>query len=322
MILRQIVRTVIKTTLLLGKQMQKKRIAFKRTVFVSMLVVVLGIALMGTAHAVFEGSDLGGVCSNMACTTGSAEVVPYSMVGCSSETTTGWGSECVKYCTKCGGDYTLIETTYFGTCTNSLKIKYCKSNFSDCELTSYSSATCGTTPVNTLSDDCAASEKKCFGNLYVKTCTRCTSGSILEFKEGTPPSTSQCKNKYSYNDCPTVLNPLGCIRDSQCTDGVGTTNITGGTKTVTGSCVDGECEYTTSVSCNANYYKSGSSCSECPDVGGVNGLSLGGTSGITSCYIPMNTKITGTNGKYVFQDADCFYSRTITPGGLPDIVLP
>ena len=312
MILQRIVRTVIKTTLLLGKQMQKKRIVFKKTVFVSMLVAVLGIALMGTAHAVFQEGDLGNVCTNGECETGNKDVIPYSMIGCSSQTTTGWGGECVTYCTKCSDDtiYTLTETSYFGNCTNSLKIKYCKSNLSDCELTAYSSAKCGTTPVNTLSDDCAASENKCFGNLYVKTCTRCTSGAALLYKEGTPPNTSQCTNKYSYSDCPTGFNPLGCNKDSQCTDGVGTTNITGGTKTVTGDCVDGECEYTTSVSCNANYYKSFSSCRPCPDEGGVAGLSAAGSTSIASCYIPANTYIDDTLGRFRFT-SNCYYDNSL-----------
>ena len=277
----------------------------KINIFMLSLVAVLGIAPMGTAYAVTD-------CAGMSqCTANATNIQPTNCKIMSSGVL--YGGYCLRTCNTCESGYTKVLRTE--TLTGCSKTYYdCEKEISTttCTATAYSSSHCGTTAAYTLSN-CSSSTKKCFGGAYVQTCDTCASGYTRTSKTYTPFG---CSNAYTYYYCKSDGGGIGggdlvkaCFSDADCTEGVGTTTIVGGTKTVTGDCVDGSCEYNTSVRCNANYYASLSiRCSSCPSVGGVSGVSAAGSTSITSCYIPANTNIEDTLGTFKFT-SNCYYSK-------------
>ena len=261
----------------------------------------LFVAPMGTAYAVTSCN------STSLCVVGSTDIQPTNCKTMSSGIL--YGDYCLHSCNTCKDGYTkILKTENLTGCSKTYYDCQQESTTTTCTAATYSSATCGTIAAYSLSN-CSSSTKKCFGSAYVQTCDKCDSGYTRTSTTYTP---SGCSNSYTYYYCKGSIDIGGdvtsfCRSDADCTDGVGTTNITGGTKTVTGSCNDdGECEYTTSVTCNANYYKFGSSCRSCPSTGGVAGLSAAGSIRVTACYIPANTYIEDTVGKFKFT-SDCYY---------------
>lgn len=265
----------------------------------------LFVAPMGTAYAL---SDCSGVTQ---CVMGATDIKPTNCKTMSSGA--GYGDYCLYSCSTCKDGYSRVwKKENLTGC--SAGYYDCQSGTTTCTADRYLSAACGTTPAYTLSN-CSSSTKKCFGGAYVQTCDECKSGYTRTSKTYTP---SGCSNSYTYYDCKSSSNPgpgelvKTCFSDGDCTEGVGTTDILGGTQTVTGDCVEGECEYTTTTRCNANYYRSGSSCKACPYEGDVAGLSAANSIRVTACYIPANTYIEDTLGKFIFT-SDCYYDNTLSP---------
>jgi len=65
--------------------------------------------------------------------------------------------------------------------------------------------------------------------------------------------------------------------------------------------------------CSAGYYQytgsgSGIVCADCPSSGGVPGTNAEGTTDITTCYIPANTKLTDDTGRFVYT-GNCYYTK-------------
>ncbi len=64
--------------------------------------------------------------------------------------------------------------------------------------------------------------------------------------------------------------------------------------------------------CAAGYYGTSTNgstgCNKCPSSGGVDGQSAAGSTAITSCYIPKNTTLSDSTGKYQYT-SDCYYSK-------------
>ena len=275
----------------------------KINIFMLSLVAVLGIAPMGTAYAL---SDCAGMSQ---CTAGATVIQPTNCKTMSVGVL--YGNYCLRTCNACESGYTKVLRTE--NLTGCSKTYYdCEKDFTTttCTATTYSSSTCGTTPAYTLSN-CSSVTKKCFGGAYVQTCNTCASGYTRTSKTYTPFG---CSNAYTYYYCKSDIGGgdlvKACFSDADCTEGVGTTTIAGGTKTVTGDCVDANCEYTTSVSCDANYYRLSLSCRSCPILGGVAGVSAAGSTSIKSCYIPANTNIEDTLGTFKFT-SDCYYSNSL-----------
>lgn len=57
------------------------------------------------------------------------------------------------------------------------------------------------------------------------------------------------------------------------------------------------------TSCNSGYYLSNGDCFECPKPGTE---SIGGTSGITGCFIPAGVSGKDESGPFTYT-ADCYY---------------
>ena len=59
-------------------------------------------------------------------------------------------------------------------------------------------------------------------------------------------------------------------------------------------------------SCNAGYYRNGTSCSRCPSSGGVYGTSAAGSTKITDCYLPASTTGSDSTGTFTYT-SNCYY---------------
>lgn len=71
---------------------------------------------------------------------------------------------------------------------------------------------------------------------------------------------------------------------------------------------NGTCNGTTTLTCNKGYYGT-STCARCPSSSGVYGTTAStGATSVTSCYIPANTTISDSTGKYVFTN-NCYYTN-------------
>ncbi|MDR0727192.1 MAG: hypothetical protein LBF37_03965, partial [Rickettsiales bacterium] len=93
---------------------------------------------------------------------------------------------------------------------------------------------------------------------------------------------------------------------------INSTTVTGGVCLITENCNCNSCTWptacTTPTHCTNGYYKTGSTCAECPDKA-VGATTSGYTNtGITACYFPKNITVTDSTGSYEFTN-NCSYTN-------------
>ena len=121
--------------------------------------------------------------------------------------------------------------------------------------------------------------------LGIERCTQCSSTSIVIDYDECEKCTLNCSGSLSWSTI-----KAGYQRRTVCNNGCGTY------------------EYR----CAAGYYGSSTNgstgCNKCPSSGEVEGQSAAGSTEITSCYIPKNTTLSDSTGKYQYT-SDCYYSK-------------
>lgn len=111
---------------------------------------------------------------------------------------------------------------------------------------------------------------------------------------GCTPSGTSCSACTSYK-CDVGYYGTATSSSSGCTECPANATCSGGNKS-TFFCVKG-------------YYKTGSTCSQCPASGGVYGTTAtAGATSITECYIPSGTLFFQTNGSGEYT-GDCYYQN-------------
>ncbi len=80
--------------------------------------------------------------------------------------------------------------------------------------------------------------------------------------------------------------------------------VVSGVVTCSACPANASCNGTTTVTCAKGYYGT-TSCTQCPTPGTTSGTGAGAN---TSCYVPANTALSDTKGKYKFTK-DCYYTN-------------